>query len=271
MNKVDGVIFDWAGTTVDFGCFAPVHVFLQIFQEAGIEVTTEEARVPMGMLKRDHIKAMLHMPRIKALWQERKGRPFNEQDIDALYAKFEPMILASLAKYTEPLPEVIETVKLLRENGYKIGSTTGYTDSMMQIVTAGARKNGYEPDFWITPDSTGSYGRPYPYMIFRNMEALRLKSPWTVVKIGDTASDIQEAIHAGVWSVGVVAGSSQLGLTYEEFQNLPEPGRNHAIRAAEQAFLAEGADFTIRTMKELPQLLERINVLLQLGKRPHGK
>ncbi|PJO45375.1 phosphonoacetaldehyde hydrolase, partial [Lysinibacillus xylanilyticus] len=37
--KVKGVIFDWAGTTVDFGCFAPVNVFLTVFEDAGIEVT----------------------------------------------------------------------------------------------------------------------------------------------------------------------------------------------------------------------------------------
>ena len=64
MNKVEGVIFDWAGTTVDFGCFAPVNVFIDIFKNAGIEVTMEEAREPMGMLKIDHIRAMLSMPRI---------------------------------------------------------------------------------------------------------------------------------------------------------------------------------------------------------------
>ena len=69
MNKIEGVIFDWAGTTVDFGCFAPVNVFLEIFKNAGVEVTMEEARIPMGMLKRDHIKAMLKMPRISGIWK----------------------------------------------------------------------------------------------------------------------------------------------------------------------------------------------------------
>ncbi len=52
INKIEGVIFDWAGTMIDFGCFAPVHVFVNIFKDAGIDVTIEEAREPMGMLKR---------------------------------------------------------------------------------------------------------------------------------------------------------------------------------------------------------------------------
>jgi len=271
MNQVEGVLFDWAGTTIDFGCFAPVKVFIKILKEAGIDVTMAEARLPMGMLKRDHLKAMLEMPRINSKWIEKYGRCFNEQDIDKLYLSFESLLLMSLMEYTNPLPEVVETVQKLREQGLKIGSTTGYTDSMMNIVTKGAQEKGYAPDFWITPDSTHSYGRPYPYMIFRNMEALQLSAPWNVVKIGDTVADIREGLHAGVWSVGVAVGSSQMGLSFDEFENLSEMGKNRAIHKVEQVFLDYGADFTIKTMKELPHLIGRINTLLGQGKRPHAK
>lgn len=271
MNKIEGVIFDWAGTMVDFGCFAPVNVFIEIFKAAGVDVTMAEARAPMGMLKRDHIKSMLEMPRISSAWEKIYGRGFTNQDIENLYSSFEPLLLASLAEYTAPLPAVIETVKELRENGIKIGSTTGYTDSMMRIVSKGAKEKGYEPDYWITPDSTHSYGRPYPYMIFRNMEELRLSAPWKVVKVGDTAADIQEGINAGVWSVGVVVGSSQMGLSYEEFEGLSEAGKLQAIKNTEQAFLDCGADFTIKTIKDVLPLIEKINSMLLQGKRPNAK
>lgn len=271
MNKVEGVILDWAGTTVDFGCFAPVHVFLQIFKDAGVEVTIEEARVPMGMLKKDHIRTMLHMPRIKDSWSEKYNRQWHEKDVEALYASFEPLLLSSLTEYTQPLPEVIETVQELRAAGLKIGSTTGYTDAMMKIVTEGAKAKGYEPDYWITPDATNSCGRPYPYMIFRNMEALKLTAPWKVVKVGDTASDIKEGLHAGVWSVGAVIGSSEMGMSYEEFAKCSETEKLQAIQRTEQVFLAHGADFTIKTMKELPPLISRINTLLAQGKRPNAR
>jgi len=268
MKQVDGVILDWAGTTVDFGCFAPVRVFLQIFKTAGIDVTMAEARAPMGLLKKDHIRAMLQMPRIAKLWEEKKGRSFCDQDIDELYAIFEPALLASLTEYTQPLPEVIETIKLLRECGLKIGSTTGYTGVMMKIVTAGAKEKGYEPDFWVTPDATDGYGRPYPYMIFRNIEVLRLAAPWTVVKVGDTAADIREGSQASVWSVGVIVGSSQMGLSQAEFEGLSAAEKTRAITDTEQAFWDYGADFTIKTMQELPALIETINMLIRQGKRP---
>ena len=44
----------------------------------------------------------------------------------------------------------------------------------MTVVTERAKEQGYEPDCWFSPDAVGGKGRPYPYMIFRNMEALGL-------------------------------------------------------------------------------------------------
>src|SRR3954471_11054794 len=131
MNKIEGVLFDWAGTTVDFGCFAPVNVFIDIFKNAGVEVTMEEAREPMGMLKIDHIRAMLSMHRISTKWEEKYKRPSNEQDVEYLYTEFETALMSSLIEYTNPIPEVVETLQILRNQGLKIGSTTGYTQSMM--------------------------------------------------------------------------------------------------------------------------------------------
>lgn len=267
MNKVEGIILDWAGTTVDFGCFAPVNVFIDIFKNAGIEVTMEEARAPMGMLKIDHIREMLSMPRISNLWIEKYERPFNEQDVNILYANFEPALMASLSDYADPIPGVVEVVQELRNKGLKIGSTTGYTNKMMDVVVPNAETKGYYPDFYITPDETNSFGRPYPYMIYRNMEALKLTAPWKVVKVGDTISDIKEGINAGVWSVGVIIGSSEMGLSLEEFNSLTDSEKEVIISKTEQSFRQNGADFTIKTMSELPMLIEKINDLISEGKK----
>ena len=69
-------------------------------------------------------------------------------------------------------------------------------------------QQGYAPDFWISPDGVGGRGRPYPYMIFANMQALGLTAVGNVVKVGDTISDIKEGVNAGVWTAGVIEGSS---------------------------------------------------------------
>ena len=82
----------------------------------------------------------------------------------------------------------------------------------MNVVEEAARQAGYAPDCLVTADETGGFGRPWPYMIFENMRLLKLPAVRTVVKIGDTVSDIEEARAAGVWAVGVVDGSSVMGL-----------------------------------------------------------
>ncbi|WP_040977842.1 phosphonoacetaldehyde hydrolase [Oceanobacillus jeddahense] len=262
MKKVEGVIFDWAGTTVDFGCFAPVHAFVNVFKNAGIEVTIEEAREPMGLTKIDHIRTMLSMPRISELWSKKYGQAFTEQDVENLYVGFEAALLETLAMYTDPKPEVLTTIEQLRNQGLKIGSTSGYTQKMMDIVVPEAEKKGYRPDFYITADGTSDVGRPYPYMIYRNMEALKLSAACHVVKVGDTIPDIDEALNAGVWSVAVIIGSSEMGLSEEEFHALSEMEQEDLIARVEKTFKDRGADFTIRSMGELPGIIEEINQLL---------
>ncbi|WP_366937311.1 phosphonoacetaldehyde hydrolase [uncultured Allofournierella sp.] len=200
---IEAVIFDWAGTTVDYGCFAPVQAFVEAFAHHGVAVTMEETRKPMGMLKRDHIRTMLGMERIAKEWERVHGRKPCDTDVDAVYAQFEPKLFSILDQYAAPKPFAVETAARLREMGLKIGSTTGYTDAMMNIVVPQAEKQGYAPDFWISPDGVDGKGRPYPYMIFANMKALGVSAVKNVVKVGDTISDIKEGVNAasGRWAL----------------------------------------------------------------------
>lgn len=259
MTNIKGIIFDWAGTTVDFGCFAPVEVFIRIFEEAMITVTYEEARKPMGMLKIDHIRTMLEMPRIQSAWQEVYGQASNERDVETLYASFEKRLMEGLAAYTTPIPGVVEVVTQLTADGYRIGSTTGYTKEMMAVVRAGAKEKGYEAELVVTAEDVGGIGRPAPFMIFENMKQLGLTSVQEVVKVGDTVADIKEGLHAGVTSIGVIVGSSEMGLSEAEYEALTAEERRMKIAATRQQFEAVGAHYTIETMGELPALLKKIS------------
>ena len=247
--KFDGIIFDWAGTTVDYGCFAPVKAFIEAFEQFGITPTLEEVRKPMGMLKIDHVRTMLSMDRISRLWEEKQGRKWTEQDVQRVYELSESKILEIVHNYAEPKPYVVETVKKLREMGLKIGSTTGYTDEMMALVVPKAAELGYSPDCWFSPDSTNKKGRPYPYMIFRNMEKLELKDVSRVMKVGDTVSDILEGKNAGLVTVGILEGSSVMGLTQEEYEALSPEEWEAADKKAEQTYLEAGADYVVRDVR----------------------
>ena len=256
MGTYKAVIFDWAGTTVDYGCFAPVQAFVEVFKHFGIEPTMEEVREPMGMLKRDHIRTMLGMERIAGLWKEKYGADWTEDDVEKLYGLFEEKLFGILDQFAEVKPYVLETVEELRKRGIKIGSTTGYTDAMMAVVVPKAKENGYEPDAWFSPDSVGNMGRPYPYMIFKNIEELGIQDVREVVKVGDTVSDIKEGKNAGVYTVGVIEGSSELGLTEAEYEALTEDEKKEALQNVKEKFLQAGADAVILNMKELLKIVE---------------
>ena len=257
--NIKAVIFDWAGTTVDFGCCGPLRVFVDVFERHGIELTLEEVRAPMGMAKRDHVRALLCLPHVVVQWAERNGRAPNEADVDALYGEFEPAVMRTLKHHCEVLDGVVDACVWLRERGIKIGSTTGYTAEMMRVVAAYAKEQGYAPDTIVTAEDVGGVGRPEPYMLQHNLRLLDIYPPRTVVKVGDTIADIQEGINAGVWSVGVVVGSSVMGMTRDEYDALSAPEQEGACVAVERAFLDAGADATIRTMAELSALIETLS------------
>ena len=255
--KYEGIIFDWAGTTVDYGCMTPVKAFYEAFKAYGIEPTVEEIRKPMGMLKIDHVRTMLGMERINALWQEKYNRDWNEDDVKAVYKLSEAKIFEVLDNYTDIKPHVLETMMELRNRGLKIGSTTGYTSEMMKIVTARAKQQGYTPDFWITPDMTKSgKGRPYPYMVFHNMEALGLDDVHKVLKVGDTISDIKEGLNAGLKTVGIIEGSSLMGLTKDEYEHLSQDEQNKLDLKVTSAYQDAGADYIIRDIRGLLDLVK---------------
>lgn len=254
--KFEGIIFDWAGTTVDYGCFAPVQAFIEVFKHFGVEPTMEEVRKPMGMLKIDHIRTMLKMDRISRCWQEKYHRLPCEDDAQAMFNMFEEKLMSILENFADLKEGVADTIKSLREMGLKIGSTTGYNDKMMGIVVPIAAKAGYAPDCWYSPDAVGQKGRPYPYMIFKNMETLGLSDVSRVLKVGDTVADILEGKHASVKTAGILEGSSVMGLTKEEYEALSDEERKAADDKAEAAFKEAGADYILRNITELLEIVK---------------
>ncbi len=257
--NIEAVIFDWAGTTVDFGSFAPVQAFIRAFEEFGITPTVAEVREPMGMLKWKHIEAMMHMPRIAAAWQAVHGRACSKENIDQVYKASETAILKILHDFAQPKPYVLETIATLRKAGIRIGSTTGYTDSMMAIVVPRAKELGYDPDFWCSPNAVQNQGRPYPYMIFKNLEALGVSDVRRAVKVGDTVADIKEGKQAGLISVGIVEGSSIMGLSEAEWDALSPKQKAQASARVHAVYQNCEADYVLENMAQLPALLETLN------------
>ena len=137
-GKIQAVLLDWAGTTMDFGCIAPAVVFVEVFKRKGVPISMEEARAPMGAHKRVHIERITQLESVRRRWKEAHGRLPNDSDIESMFTEFVPLQLKCLSEYSALIPGALDTVKKLRGRGYKIGSTTGYTTEMMEINLADA-------------------------------------------------------------------------------------------------------------------------------------
>jgi phosphonoacetaldehyde hydrolase len=266
-GKVQAVILDWAGTTVDFGSFAPTAVFIRLFAERGVTITAADARSGMGLMKKDHLRAILACPSVAAAWEAQHGAPASDADIDSLFEAFVPMQIEVVKDFAEPIPGCLQAIEELRKRGIKIGSTTGYIRSMMDALMPAAAEKGYAPDSTVCPDEVPN-GRPYPWMVYQNMMNLNVFPVEAVVKVGDTLADIEEGLNAGTWAVGLSQTGNLIGLSKESFEALSDQARAAALSKAEAQLYQAGAHYVIKGIWDLPNLISDIEFRLARGEKP---
>lgn len=261
------VVLDWAGTTVDYGCMAPVATFMQAFADTGVPISVGEARAPMGMPKWNHIQAITRMDPVSQRWQQVFGRRPDDDDVDKLYQRFLPLQVQTVEQHSELIPGVLETIAALRERGLSIASTTGYPREVMDVVMRIAKEQGFEPDVTVCAGDTPA-GRPGPFMALQALIKLSISPVESVVKVGDTAVDIEEGLNGGMWSVGVALTGNEVGLGRAEFEALGASERE-ALRERAVGTLSEaGAHYVIDGVVGLPAVLDRIEERLAAGEKP---
>lgn len=269
MKGLTAVVFDWAGTIVDFGSRAPMGVFVAAFKQFGVDLSIAEARGPMGLPKWDHITELMKLPRVAAAWATAHGHAPGRDDIQQVYDVFTPMNARVVGDYAALVPEAAEVVRRLRERGMKIGSTTGYTRDIMAALLPLAAAEGYSPDNLVCAGDLPA-GRPSPLMMYRCFEELGIGDPHTVVKVDDTEPGIAEGRAAGTWTIGVSVSGNAVGLSREEWEALDHPAQMHRREAAEAVLKAAGADYVIDSVADLIPVIDAIEKRLAAGEVPPG-
>lgn len=267
MSRIRLAIFDWAGTIIDHGVMAPVTAFKRVFQLAGVPVTTEEVRQPMGLHKKTHIQKMLEIPSVNKRFQRRHKRPFTSSDVNRIYESFKDVQKEALLSSSKVITGVPPMLYGLRQAGIRVGSTTGYNRSMVGILHPVLLEQGVKLDTIVTSDDVPE-GRPAPDMIRRNMELLGIYNPAQCVKIGDTGVDIAEGRNAGVWTVGVVESSNYTGLTEVRLASLQPAERSHILQRTYDRLSAEKPHVIVRRTADVPWVLDMINYWLARGLKP---
>ena len=268
-GNVQALILDWSGTTADAYVVAPAVVFVEVFKRQDVEISMAEARGPMGLRKDLHIKALTEIDQIRERWKNVHGKYPNQTDVDRMFADFVPLQLACLRKYTTLLPGVSEVVQRLQKQGIKIGSTTGFIRSMVDILEEDAAKQGYIPDASVAGDEVINGARPSPHMVFKNLDLLNITPIQSVIKVDDTSSGVGEAINAGCWGVGVSRYSNYMDIdSPEDIEKLSDAEIKKRNEKTKEILHNAGAHYVIDSIADIEPVIEDVNLRLSLGERP---
>lgn len=266
-GPLQAVIMDLAGTCVDFGSLAPIQAFLMLFEAEGIDLSEAEAREPMGTEKREHIRRLLAMPRIRKQWSSVFGKTPESADVDRLYDAFLPLQTAAIAERTKLIPGAMTLQSWLREEGIKLGVNTGYSREMVNVMLPGLAAQGFEPESVVVATEVPQ-GRPAPHMSLKNAIELGITAVQGCVKVDDTATGIEEGLNAGMWTVAVVASGNAVGLSEEQLAVLNDADRAELLARGHRAMAASAAHYVIDSIADLPNVLAEIGSRLQAGECP---
>ena len=268
-GPVQALVLDWSGTIADAYVIAPAVVFVEVFKNQGVEISMEEARGPMGLRKDLHIFELTQDPVIAARWESIKGTAPTQADVDAMFADFVPAQLDCLRKYTTALPGVLDVLNDLQKQGIKIGASTGFVRSMVDILLEDTIKQGFTPDATVAGDEVIHGARPAPHMVWKNLDIMGISEIKSVVKCDDTVSGVGEALNAGCWGVGLVRYSNYMNInSLEEEATLSEAEIARRMAHTRKILEQSGAHYVIDSLVELPAVLDDINARLARGEKP---
>jgi phosphonoacetaldehyde hydrolase len=269
-GKLKTLVGDWSGTFIDPYVVAPAVVFCEVFKKFKVPISMREARVPMGLRKDLHIKAILENPDVKDRWYKQYKRNPCSRDVDEMFKEFVPLQVKVLPKYCEILPYTYEFANIVRnEFDMKIGITTGFTSPMVNVILNEVKKQGFVPDSSVAGDEVNNGARPTPSMIWKNLDILGTMDIKSVLKIGDTVGDIGEGLNAGCWTCGLSKYSNYMdidnskhacSLSIKELEEREEHTREILLKA--------GAHYVVKDLSDIPQIISHINWKLSCGYFP---
>jgi phosphonoacetaldehyde hydrolase len=266
--SVAAVVFDWAGTVVDFGSLAPANAFVALFERRGVRITAAEARRPMGLPKWEHIQAIGAQPRVAQAWSDaHDGHAFDDTVVDSLYVEYTPINREAVLRHADLVPGMAAAVAALRARSIRVGSTTGYGREIIAPLLPVAREQGFEPDNLVCSGDV-PMSRPSPLAMYRCFLDLKVWPAWRVVKVDDTVPGLMEGKHAGCWTVAVTDSGNEVGLSLPDWSALDAAEQTRRRAVAADRLGAARPDYTVATAADVPALIDDIERRLRAGERP---
>jgi len=193
------VLFDMAGTTVDDlidGEPLVVAAFRAAFlAHDGSSITFEQANAVRGYEKKEALRRLL--------CGCRAVESVEDSEVDALFSIFKVELDKLTGGMNTEIQGTSEVFRELMNRGIKVCVGSGFPQPVVDAIVANM---GWEVDGVFSSDALGA-GRPDPIMVTAAMERCGVTNPRQVVKIGDTAVDIEEGRNGGVFTVAVLTGT----------------------------------------------------------------
>ncbi len=269
MKQLEAVIFDWAGTMVDFGSLAPTTIFVEAFRQAfSFEISLEEARGPMGLGKWDHIRVLGDTPAIAERWQAQFGQPMSDADVTSIYNTFMPLQIAKVRDHADLIPGALDTLAFLATHNIKVGSCSGYPRPVMDALIPAAAQQGYTPACVVASDDLDAGSRPGPWMALQNVIEMAVSNVAHCVKVDDSVPGIDEGHNAGMWTVGLTQSGNEAGFTLAEYRVATDAAKSAARKRATAKMRAANAHYVLDTVADLPDVILDINRRLAAGEKP---
>ena len=199
MKNISMIVFDMAGTTIDEDnlVYKTLH---KAIAEAGVVLSLEEVLyIGAGKEKLNAIKDILGV----------FGNSTQQAQADAIFTQF----LAYLEDaYNEndvkPTKNAEEVLKSLRLQSIKVVLNTGYDrPTAVKLLNKIGWALSEQYDLLVTASDVFN-SRPAPDMIVYAMNHFGISDASTVVKVGDSAIDIEEGKNANcLYNIGVTTGA----------------------------------------------------------------
>lgn len=222
-------MFDMAGTTVNDkvdGYPLMVISMMRAFAKHGIELSSDVINKHRGKQKSEAIQALLQeVTELSSTDADRIG--------DSVYSDFLHELESNLSRISE-IDGATELFRHLKSKDIHVGVGSGFPMGVVQSIVSqlGWMDEGLL-DYIGSAEQIG-VGRPNPKMIHAAMQQLDITDGQNVLKIGDTAVDVQEGKNAGAWTVAVLTGSQ-----------------------TETQLIAAAPDYILSSIRELRTLIPR--------------
>lgn len=191
------IVFDMAGTTVCDADHAVASGVVQALRMAGCEMTLGDVDPVMGMPKPLAIRLLL----------EKNGHPVPDATVARVHATFQQSMIDHYrcSQSVREMPGASELFRELHRLGIRVTLDTGFD---RPIADAIIHRLGWDAgliDDSVTSDEV-SRGRPDPEMIQVLMARAGIRNAAEVGKVGDSISDVEQAINAGCGFIGAIIG-----------------------------------------------------------------